>query len=769
MQGVAEQVQSVDEQEQSDGVAGGSEGGSYPNGRSRPSGVVKCKASPNKCKASTNKSKATMGKTRSAKGTGAGDGKDVDTLGDEERKYKKCTHCEKRSRGDPAHAKHEKNCEYNPKGQNYGGVPYTPVAAGGASGTDAKRVEREEQVEHDDSVTTLVDPNPVAILHEDKDNPDLDTDVVQVEGGGAAGGEGEGEYNPMTEGGFFTHKDASKTPLTQKLNRQQQAASAAKIPKKTDSFQAPHPANMGGPGSGGDGMKMVENNGSADHTDEQHWDGDPQEIAGQRGQSGADSGGATLRRALPQVRFDATMPQLGNFNTGTIPKSSLSNPFTNPPNVQYNSTDTPPIAVGANQSQEEFQKAVLAKLEKMDENQTKTATKRDVEGFARDIARIGAKADEALRAAETAFERSELLEGIVRRLEEVEDRLSHPNNMHPGAVSDSYITQAQASVNAQEIVLEMRRKERNLVFKGVREYDAEDVRELLKNAAIWLADKMYSVYHASYKDRLPEMFWDQFEGAKRVGTFNQQRRFPRDVVVTFSTKEDAQKVLKAFAPIRAERINRWEEYKRLPKRDRDRMEPPPYYDILEDYPNYTRNRGYELRDIAKVVGCGRSVKKEGRVALVQLPRGDYRLALLEDRGDTFAEIQSEAETEAEAKEILKDQHARKCWDLKGARAYTKLGEHMPALLPPEIKTYNPLVVPPRMVTRWRASQGQGPPLPPLAGRIMRTTNQTEMLLDVRRSMQLIKKSSLAMENTEGHEEAPEDIATDTSTQRSTSA
>ena len=714
----------------------------------------------------------TMGKTKGAKSTGAGDAKDVDTLGDEERIYKKCTHCEKRSKGGPAHAKHEKYCEFNPNGPNYGGVPYTPVATGGASRTDTKRVERDEQAEHDDGATTPVDPNPVATLHKDKENTDHDTDVVQEKSGGAAGGEEGREYTPMKEGGIFTHKKASMTPLTQKLNRQQQAASAAKIPTKTNSFQAPHPVNKGGPGNGGDVMKMAENNGSVIHTDEQYWDSDPQEIAGLRRQSGADSGGVTTMRALPQIGFDATIPQLRNFNTGTIPKSSLSNPFTNPPNKQDNSTDTPPIAVVASQGQEEFQKAVLAKLEKMDENQTKTATKRDVEGFARDIARIGARADEALRAAETAFERSEQLEGIVRRLEEVEERLSHPNNMHPVAVSDSYITQAQASVNAQEIILEMRRKERNLVFKGMREYDAEDVRELLKNAAVWLADKMYPVYQASYKDGLPGIFWDQFEGAKRVGTFNQQRRFPRDVVVTFSNKEDAQNVLKAFAPIRAERINRWEEYKRLPKRDRDRMEAPPYYDILEDHPNFTRNRGYELRDIAKVVGCGRSVKKEGKVALVQLPRGDYRLALLEDKGDTFMEIQSEVETEAEAKEILKDLYVRKCWDLKGARAYTKLGEHMPALLPPEIKMHNPLVVPPRMVTRWRASQGQGPPPPPPVGRIMRPTDHSEMLLDIRRSMQLIKKSTLATENTEnteGHVEAPGGTAIDTSTQESTSA
>ena len=167
-----------------------------------------------------------MGKTKGAKSTGAGDAKDVDTLGDEERIYKKCTHCEKRSKGGPAHAKHEKYCEFNPNGPNYGGVPYTPVATGGASRTDTKRVERDEQAEHDDGATTPVDPNPVATLHKDKENTDHDTDVVQEKSGGAAGGEEGREYTPMKEGGVFTHKKASMTPLTQKLNRQQQAASS---------------------------------------------------------------------------------------------------------------------------------------------------------------------------------------------------------------------------------------------------------------------------------------------------------------------------------------------------------------------------------------------------------------------------------------------------------------------------------------------------------------------------------------------------------------
>ena len=711
-----------------------------------------------------------MTKTKNAKGMD--DGKNVDKSGAEERQYKKCTYCDRMTKGIPATAKHEKNCRYNPNGQAYGGAPYVPV---NTNKTDDK------QDEHDNDASAptgpVPDPAPKGYNSEgdcqhrmeeelnDKENGQPKDDVSVDE-------EEEDEYTPMKEDGLFIHKNATMTPLTQKLNRQQQAASliraplqVAAIPTKTDSFQAPHPDPVGGRGGGEDGKRMAEDSASVDQMDEEEHS-DVQETAGQQQQGHTASGMAMMGEGQQHLKIGSIMPLPGSLRTGTIPKNTFLNPFTAAfhPMAQPISMGAPNSGAADSHSQAEFQKAVLAKLDQ-------TATKQDVEGFSRDITRIGAKAEAALRAAETAFERSEMMEGIVRRLEEVEEKLAHPINMPRGTTIDAYITQAQASVNTQEIILEMRRKERNLVFKGVREQDVEDVKVLLKDAAEWLADKLHQVYHASYKDRLPEMYWDQFEGAKRVGKFNQHRKFPRDVVVTFINKADAQMVLKVFAPVRAERINRWEEYKRLPKRERDETEPPHFFDIVEDYPNYTRNRGYELRDIAKVVGCGRSVKKDGRVALVQLPRGDCRLALLADRGDAFVEIQSEADTEAEAKEILKDMHERKCWDLKGARASTKMGEYMPALLPPEIKMHNPLVVPSRLVTRWKASQET--PHPPPTDRTTRTTTRTEsqaaLLQDVAKSMRLIKRSSHSMENIEARGEAPEASATDASTRESTSA
>ena len=374
--------------------------------------------------------------------------------------------------------------------------------------------------------------------------------------------------------------------------------------------------------------------------------------------------------------------------------------------------------LGEDASQAEFRKFMVeqmgtlaSNMTEMTDNMTEMATKRDLMDYAGKIEKVGMEAREALDVANTAAGRYDRLEDLAELLEE---RLVRVERTARGGMNDSYITVAQASANAQEVAMEMKRKEKNIVVKGVREQEEEDPQTLHENVAVWLAEKMRPVYSDSYKDKLEGIMWDQIESAKRQGPFNAFRKFPREVVVTFFHKNTQEKILKDFIPIRNDRIKAWEEYKSLPREERNKRDPPSFFDIAEDHPNYLRNRGNEIKDIAKVAACHRTLKKPGKIGAVQLPRGDFRLALLEAKRGGFAEIQSAEDTVEEVREILIKAGEARGWDLKGSRAATKLGEHMPRVMPQELRGHRPLIAPARDVERWRSGNGvpQGPQEPP---------------------------------------------------------
>lgn len=361
--------------------------------------------------------------------------------------------------------------------------------------------------------------------------------------------------------------------------------------------------------------------------------------------------------------------------------------------------------LGEDASQAEFQRFMMEKMSMITDNMTEMATKRDLVDYAEKVERVSSEAREALEIANTAAERYDRLEDFAVKLEE---KLVRVERIARGGMNDSYITAAQASAKAQEVVLEMKRKERNLVIKGVSEQEEESPQKLQENVAIWLADKMRPVYDNSFKDKLEYIMWDQIEFVKRQGPFNALRKFPRDVVVTLFHKRNQERILTDFIPVRNGRIKAWEEYKSLPREEKDKRDPPSFFDIVEDHPNYLRNRGNEIKDIAKVAGCHRTLKKPGKLGAVQLPRGDFRLALLEVKREGFAEIQSEEDTMAEVREILIKAGEARGWDLKGSRASTKLGEHMPRVMPQELRVHRPLIAMARDVERWRSGNNTNP-------------------------------------------------------------
>ena len=385
---------------------------------------------------------------------------------------------------------------------------------------------------------------------------------------------------------------------------------------------------------------------------------------------------------------------------GAIPKQ---NPFASSQMMVMDSLEGDKL--GEDSSQAEFRKFMVEQMNTLTNNMKETATKQDLRDYAERIDKVGMEAREALEIASETAGKYDRLEGLAGALEE---KLARVERVMRGGTNDSYITAAQASANAQEVVMEMRRKEKNIVVKGVREQEEESPQTLHEDVARWLAEKMRPVYSSPCKDKLEEIMWDQIESVKRQGPFNALRKFPRDIVVTLFHKKSQEQLLKDFIPVRNERVRIWEEYKSLPREERNKRSPPSFFDIVEDHPNYLRNRGNEIKDIAKVAGCHRTLKKPGKIGAVQLPRGDFRLALLEVKGEGFAEIQSAEDTEEEVREILMKAGEARGWDLKGSRAATKLGEHMPKAMPQELRTLRPLIALARDVERWRSGNNANP-------------------------------------------------------------